>query len=54
METAGERVGVNRSFWERTAQKFSTASLQKDLTAQTTSNPTGSKSAQSDLLIDAD
>jgi glycine/D-amino acid oxidase-like deaminating enzyme len=33
METAGERVGVNRSFWERTAQKFSTAPLQEDLTA---------------------
>src|SRR4051794_25830426 len=33
MEMAGERVGANVSFWERTAEKFSTAPLQQDTTA---------------------
>ncbi len=32
MPTAGERAGANPSFWERTAQKFSTAPLQQDIT----------------------
>ena len=32
MRTAGERAGENRSFWERTAQKFLTRPLQQDLT----------------------
>ncbi|HKS04173.1 MAG TPA: FAD-dependent oxidoreductase [Chthoniobacterales bacterium] len=29
----GKRAGANRSFWERTAQKFSSAPLQQDITA---------------------
>ena len=33
MEIRGERAGHNRSFWERTAQKFSTEPLQQDVTA---------------------
>jgi glycine/D-amino acid oxidase-like deaminating enzyme/nitrite reductase/ring-hydroxylating ferredoxin subunit len=33
MKTQGEQAGANSSFWERTAPKFSTAPLQKDLTA---------------------
>jgi len=33
MDTPGERTGRNRSFWERTAEKFSTAPLQQDITA---------------------
>jgi len=33
MQTAGECAGANRSFWERTAQKFSTAPLRQDITA---------------------
>jgi len=33
MQTAGECAGANRSFWERTAQKFSTAPLPQDITA---------------------
>src|SRR5437762_2833280 len=33
MQTAGECAGANRSFWERTAQKFSTAPLSGNLTA---------------------
>jgi thioredoxin reductase len=33
MESRGERAGHNRSFWERTAQKFSTEPLQQDVTA---------------------
>src|SRR4051794_9442546 len=33
MEMAGERAGANISFWERTAQKFSTRQLQQDTTA---------------------
>src|SRR3954470_5287545 len=33
MEMAGERTGANVSFWERTAEKFSTAPLQQDTTA---------------------
>jgi glycine/D-amino acid oxidase-like deaminating enzyme/nitrite reductase/ring-hydroxylating ferredoxin subunit len=32
MPTAGERAGANPSFWERTAQKFSTAPLQQEIT----------------------
>src|SRR6188472_2929422 len=32
MEMAGERTGANVSFWERTAEKFSTAPLQQDTT----------------------
>src|SRR5436309_13994013 len=32
MLNRGERAGANASFWERTAQKFSTAPLQKDIT----------------------
>jgi ribulose 1,5-bisphosphate synthetase/thiazole synthase len=32
MQAAGESAGANRSFWERTAQKFSTAPLQQDMT----------------------
>jgi len=34
MEIAGERAGANPSFWERTAQKFSSGPLQQDLTAE--------------------
>src|SRR5690242_4600518 len=30
METPGERVGANISFWERTAQKFSSGPLRED------------------------
>jgi glycine/D-amino acid oxidase-like deaminating enzyme/nitrite reductase/ring-hydroxylating ferredoxin subunit len=30
----GERAGANRSFWERTAQKFSTAPLRQNITAE--------------------
>src|SRR5205814_1502630 len=30
----GERAGANRSFWERTAPKFSTAPLQHDITVE--------------------
>src|SRR5205814_7658063 len=33
METSGERAGANRSLWERTVHKFSTAPLQQDITA---------------------
>ncbi len=33
MQTGGERVGENRSFWERTAQKISTQPLSESLTA---------------------
>ena len=33
MATPGEQAGANRSLWERTAQKFSTAPLQRDITA---------------------
>lgn len=33
METRGERAGANPSFWERTAQKVSTAPLEQDITA---------------------
>ena len=33
MRTRGERAGANRSFWERTAEKFSTAPLTQDITA---------------------
>jgi len=33
METQGECAGVNRSFWERTAQKFSTAPLEENISA---------------------
>ena len=33
MEMAGERTGANVSFWERTAEKFSTGPLQQDTTA---------------------
>jgi len=32
MLNRGERAGANASFWERTAQKFSTAPLQQDIT----------------------
>jgi len=32
MQAAGECAGANRSFWERTAQKFSTAPLRQDIT----------------------
>src|SRR5947208_3910128 len=32
-ENPGERVGENISFWERTAQKFRTAPLSENLTA---------------------
>jgi glycine/D-amino acid oxidase-like deaminating enzyme/nitrite reductase/ring-hydroxylating ferredoxin subunit len=32
METHGECAGANQSLWERTAQKFSTAPLQEDIT----------------------
>jgi glycine/D-amino acid oxidase-like deaminating enzyme/nitrite reductase/ring-hydroxylating ferredoxin subunit len=32
MQAAGESAGANRSFWERTAQKFSTEPLQQDMT----------------------
>src|SRR6266576_4772407 len=33
MQTGGERVGENRSFWERTAQKILTQPLSESLTA---------------------
>ena len=33
MEPQGECAGVNRSFWERTAQKFSTAPLEENISA---------------------
>jgi glycine/D-amino acid oxidase-like deaminating enzyme/nitrite reductase/ring-hydroxylating ferredoxin subunit len=33
METAGKRAGALPSFWERTAQKFCTSPLQRDITA---------------------
>jgi glycine/D-amino acid oxidase-like deaminating enzyme/nitrite reductase/ring-hydroxylating ferredoxin subunit len=33
MQTAGDRAGANPSFWERTAQKFSTAPLRQNITA---------------------
>ena len=33
MATTGERAGANLSFWERTAQKFYTAALAEDVTA---------------------
>src|SRR5439155_13539509 len=33
MQTGGERVGENRSFWERTAQKISTQPLSENLAA---------------------
>jgi glycine/D-amino acid oxidase-like deaminating enzyme/nitrite reductase/ring-hydroxylating ferredoxin subunit len=33
MEIPGERAGANPSFWERTAQNFSTAPLDRDVTA---------------------
>jgi glycine/D-amino acid oxidase-like deaminating enzyme/nitrite reductase/ring-hydroxylating ferredoxin subunit len=33
MQTRGESAGANPSFWERTAQKFSTTPLQRDITA---------------------
>src|SRR5205823_10648270 len=33
MQTVGEQAGANPSFWERTVQKFSTAPLQQDLSA---------------------
>jgi glycine/D-amino acid oxidase-like deaminating enzyme/nitrite reductase/ring-hydroxylating ferredoxin subunit len=33
MQAVGEQASANPSFWERTAQKFSTAPLQQDLTA---------------------
>jgi len=33
MENAGERAGAMPSFWERTAQKFSTSPLRGDITA---------------------
>src|SRR5438874_13290523 len=33
MHTPGERAGANRSFWERTAEKFSTEPLRHDITA---------------------
>jgi glycine/D-amino acid oxidase-like deaminating enzyme/nitrite reductase/ring-hydroxylating ferredoxin subunit len=33
MQAVGESAGASRSFWERTAQKFSTAALQQDITA---------------------
>jgi len=31
MRNRGERAGANASFWERTAQKFSTTPLQQDI-----------------------
>ena len=33
MDTPGERAGANRSFWERTAEKFSTEPLRDNITA---------------------
>jgi glycine/D-amino acid oxidase-like deaminating enzyme/nitrite reductase/ring-hydroxylating ferredoxin subunit len=33
METAGERAGANRSFWERTVPKLWTTPLEQDITA---------------------
>jgi glycine/D-amino acid oxidase-like deaminating enzyme/nitrite reductase/ring-hydroxylating ferredoxin subunit len=33
MQSEGERAGANRSFWERTAPKLSTAPLSEDVTA---------------------
>ena len=33
MKMPGEHAGANRSFWERTAPKFSTAPLQQNVTA---------------------
>lgn len=33
MQTGGDRAGANPSFWERTAQKFSTAPLRQNITA---------------------
>ena len=33
MDTPGERAGANRSFWERTEEKFSTEPLRQDMTA---------------------
>lgn len=33
MRTLGEQAGANSSFWERTAQKFSTAPLEENINA---------------------
>src|SRR6266480_2248271 len=33
MQTVGEQAGANPSFWERTVQKFSSAPLQQDISA---------------------